>query len=61
MKERIEELSVRYSTMLDLLNLADMLRELDLEKNDTETIKETLEFIADKIEESVSDINGKDK
>lgn len=46
---------------LDLLNLADMLRELDLDKNDKETIKETLNFIADKIEESVSDINGKDK
>lgn len=61
MKERIEELSVRYSTMLDLLNLADMLRELDLEKNDTEIIRETLGFIADKIEESVSDINGKNK
>lgn len=61
MKERIEELSIRYSTMLDLLNLADMLRELDLEKNDTEAIRETLEFIADKIEESVSDMNGKTK
>jgi len=61
MKERIEELSVRYSTMLDLLNLADMLREVDLEKNDKEVIRETLRFIADKIEESVSDINGKDK
>jgi hypothetical protein len=42
---------------LDLLNLADMLRELDLDKNDKETIKETLNFIADKLEEYVGESN----
>lgn len=43
---------------LDLLNLVDMLRELDLEKNDTQTIREVLNFIADKIEEYVGDKNA---
>ena len=38
---------------MDLLNLADMLRELDLDKNDKETIKEVLNFIADKLEDYV--------
>lgn len=42
---------------MDLLNLADMLRELDLEKNDKETIKEALNFIADKLEEYVGESN----
>lgn len=43
---------------LDLLNLVDMLRELDLEKNDTQTIRAVLNFIADKIEEYVGDKNA---
>lgn len=43
---------------MDLLNLADMLRELDTEKNDRKTIKEVLEFIADKLEEYVGESNG---
>lgn len=43
---------------MDLLNLADMLRELDLDKNDKETIKEALNFIADKLEEYVGESNG---
>jgi hypothetical protein len=42
---------------MDLLNLADMLRELDLDKNDKETIKEVLNFIADKLEEYVGESN----
>lgn len=43
---------------MDLLNLADMLRELDLDKNDKKTIKEALNFIADKLEEYVGESNG---
>ena len=43
---------------MDLLNLADMLRELDLDKNNKETIKEVLNFIADKLEEMIGEING---
>lgn len=35
-----------------------MLRELDLDKNDKETIKEVLNFIADKLEEYVGESNG---
>ena len=42
---------------MDLLNLADMLRELDLDKNDKETIKEVLNFIADKLEEYAGESN----
>lgn len=44
---------------MDLLNLIDMLRELDVEKNDRKTIKEVLDFIADKLEEYVGESNGK--
>lgn len=43
---------------MDLLNLIDMLRELDVEKNDKKTIKEVLNFIADKLEEYVGESNG---
>ena len=43
---------------MDLLNLIDMLRELDLEKNDRKTIKEVLDFVADKLEEMIGEING---
>lgn len=38
---------------MQLLTLIDMLRELDLEKNDKKTIKEVLKFIADKLEEYI--------
>lgn len=38
---------------MQLLTLIDMLRELDLEKNDKKAIKEVLEFIADKLEEYI--------
>lgn len=38
---------------MELLNLIDMLRELDIEKNDKEAIKEVLNFIADKLEEYI--------
>lgn len=41
---------------MDLLNLIDMLRELDVEKNDRKTIKEVLDFIADKLEEMIGDL-----
>lgn len=41
---------------MDLLNLVDMLRELDLDKNDRKTIKEVLDFIADKLEEMIGDL-----
>ena len=38
---------------LDLLNLVDMLKELDLEKNDKETIKLVLNFVAEKLKDYV--------
>ena len=38
---------------LDLLNLVDMLKEIDLEKNDKETIREVLNFIAEKLKDYV--------
>lgn len=41
---------------MNLLNLVDMLRELDIEKNDKKTIKEVLDFIADKLEEMIGDL-----
>ena len=41
---------------MDLLNLIDMLRELDIEKNDRKTIKEVLDFVADKLEEMIGDL-----
>lgn len=41
---------------MDLLNLIDMLRELDLDKNDKKTIKEVLDFVADKLEEMIGDL-----
>ena len=34
---------------LDLLNLSDMLKEIDLEKNSKEDIRNVLDFIASKI------------
>ena len=37
----------------DLLNLVDMLKEIDLEKNDTETIREVLNFVAEKLKDYV--------
>jgi len=37
-------------------NLISMLRELDLEKNDKETIREVLNYIADMLEEYIDDI-----
>jgi len=40
----------------ELLNLADMLRTIDLEKNSTNDIKNVLYFIAGKIEEEAEDI-----
>lgn len=45
--------------MNELYNLADMLRTLDLEKNDKETIKEVLKFIAEKLESIGDELNGK--
>lgn len=47
--------------MNELYNLADMLRTLNLEKNDTDTIKEVLEFIAEKLENIGDELNGKDE
>ena len=44
---------------MELYNLADMLRTLDLEKNDKNTIKEVLEFVADKLENIGDKINEK--
>lgn len=35
--------------VLDYLRLLDMLKEIDTEKNDAETIRETLDFIADEL------------
>lgn len=40
-----------------LMNLIDMLRELDTEKNDSKAIKETLEFIAERLEDLIELIN----
>jgi hypothetical protein len=56
MKKRWKNMGGNMKNM-DLLNLADMLRELDLDKNDKETIKEALNFIADKLEEYVGESN----
>ena len=36
-----------------LMSLIDMLRTLDTEKNDSETIKEVLNFIADELEKFI--------
>lgn len=44
--------------VLELLNLADMLKTVDLEKNDTETIQEVLNFVASKIEDYVNSLGG---
>lgn len=41
---------------IEILNLIDMLRELDIEKNDKKTIKEVLNFIADKLEELIEEV-----
>ena len=41
---------------IEILNLIDMLRELDTEKNDKKTIKEVLNFIADKLEELIEEV-----
>lgn len=38
---------------MELLDLIDMLRELDVEKTNNEEIKETLNFVADKLEEYI--------
>lgn len=38
---------------MEIMNLIDMLRELDIEKNDRKTIKEVLDFIADKLEDLI--------
>lgn len=40
---------------MQLYNLIDMLKTLDLEKNSKEEIKTVLEFIADKLEEYIDD------
>ena len=37
----------------DLLNLVDMLKEIDLEKNDKETVREVLNFVAEKLKDYV--------
>lgn len=47
--------------MNELYNLADMLRTLDVEKNDKETIKEVLDFIAEKLENIGDELNGKNE
>lgn len=41
---------------MKILNLIDMLRELDTEKNDRQTIKEVLNFIADKLEDLIEEV-----
>lgn len=41
---------------MEILNLIDMLKELDIEKNDKKTIKEALNFIADKLEELIEEV-----
>ena len=48
---------MKNSIIQELLNLADMLRTIDLEKNTTKDIKNVLYFIAEKIEEEAEDIN----
>ena len=42
---------------LELMNLINMLRELDINKNTREDIKNALDFIADKLEELVGEFN----
>ena len=44
---------MREKDKLELANLSDMLRELDLEKNTKEDIKSVLNLIAEKIEEII--------
>lgn len=41
---------------IEILNLIDMLRKLDIEKNDKKTIKEVLNFIADKLEDLIEEV-----
>ena len=36
--------------VFDYLRLLDMIKEIDVEKNDAETIREALDFIADELE-----------
>lgn len=42
-------------------NIILMLRELDLEKNDTRTIREVLDFIADELEQKEREKDAKTK
>ena len=42
--------------VFEYLNLIDMLREIDLEKNSTEDIREVLNFIADELEGYIEDL-----
>ena len=37
-------------------NLIDMLKEIDTENNDSETLKEVLEYIASELEQFIDDI-----
>lgn len=41
---------------LRFLNLINMLRELDLEKNNNETIKDVLDYIAEELDKYIDDI-----
>lgn len=42
--------------VLEFLNLIDMLREIDLEKNSTEDIREVLNFVAGELEGYIEDL-----
>ena len=44
--------------VLNYYNLLDMLREIDLEKNDSETVKDVLNYIADELEKYVDLMKG---
>jgi len=45
--------------VFEYLNLLDMIREIDLEKNSKEDIRKVLDFIADELEKYVDLFNGK--
>ena len=42
--------------VLEYQNLIAMLREIDLEKNDIETIREVLDYIAEELDKYIDDI-----
>ena len=44
--------------IMEYYNLLDMLKQIDLEKNDKKTIKEVLNYVADELEKYVDLMKG---